>query len=211
MINAPLDQNSSLLAGASPAPLGRRIAAHLLDSVLGLLVIYLSTLPMAFAYDHGFGDLYAALCQSLVIGWAASKDAWWPGQSFGKRTARIVIADHRTGQRASRLHSGGRQAIFMALLVVVALAATLPFFQTAEFTRFAIISGVLSAVAPLRLLKIFLSSSVPLLKTANLSPLLSLGFILIEAFLVYTRPGRRRIVDLLAGTQVVDDRHPHLS
>lgn len=205
-MGALVDQQSEAPAQSSPAPLTRRIGAHLLDSALGLFVIYLVTMPMGFAYGNGFGDLYAAVCQSFVIAWAALKDAWWPGQSFGKRIARIVIADLKTGQRATRLHCVGRQAIFMASLVAIALSATLPFVRTAEFTRFAIISGVISAVAPLRLLRTFAPASAPLFQSAHLSPLLSLGLVLVEALLIYRRADRRRIVDLLAGTQVLDDR-----
>lgn len=207
-MDATVDQNSRTSGRSSPAPIPRRIGAHLLDSALGLFVIYLLTMPMAFAFGHGLGNLYAALCQAFAIGWAVLKDAWWPGQSFGKRIARIVIADLKTGQRTTRLHCVARQAIFMAVLIAIALSATLPFVQTAELTRFAIIAGVMSAIAPLRLLTMFAPAAAPLFQSAHLSPLLSLGFVLLEALLIYSRADRRRIVDLLPGTQVLDDRSP---
>ena len=91
-------------AQSSAAPLPRRIGAHLLDSGLALLVAYLFTLLMGPAYSLGFGDFYTALGQSFIIAWVLLKDAWWPGQSIGKRVARIRIVEVKGRKTASRLH-----------------------------------------------------------------------------------------------------------
>lgn len=190
----------------SPAPLTRRIGANLVDSGLGLLVIYLSTLPIQFAYDHGFGDFYLAICQSFVIGWALLKDSWWPGRSLGKKVARIRVTMAGTGQSATRLRCVGRQAIFAALLAAITLPTYFYSFQSTLLARQAILSAVLSATAPIRVLTVLRPGQTEFFGPGNIPLLGMLAFILIEAILVYARSDRRRIVDLLAGTKVVDDR-----
>lgn len=187
-----------------PAPLDRRFGAQLLDSALGLLVIYLSTQPIAFAYNHNCGDLYLAACQSFIIGWAVFKDAWWAGQSLGKRLARIFIARSPTGERITRLRSVGRQAIFTVLLMGISLATYVCLSQaSAEIIGMAIFAGAISAGAPIRLLGVFLPGRTPLSLPGNIPQMLTLGWIIAEALVVFARGDRRRIVDLLAGTHVI--------
>ena len=195
----------------APAPVVRRIGAHLLDSALGLLVFYLITVPMAFASSIGLGDLYVALCQAFVIAWVVFKDAWWPGQSLGKKIARIRIVMSQTGLPATRMRCVGRQAIFAALLVIITLSTLLYSFWSGEIAQLLFTSGVLSAVAPERLITLFFPGQGSVFTEANIPHLFVLGFLLVEALLVYARSDRRRVVDLLAGTKVVDDRGPRPS
>jgi uncharacterized RDD family membrane protein YckC len=193
----------------SPASLARRIGAHLLDSGLVLLVAYLSTLPISFAFNYGFGDLYLAVCQSIVIGYGLLKDAWWPGQSAGKRVARIRIVRVQTGDAATRLRCVGRQTILIFAVGLIYLFAYLSVSYSPGLASQAVLSTVLSAGAPIRL--------VPLLPNATFSNPIIIGHLVVLAFfalelaMAYRLGGRRRIVDLLAGTQVVDDRGPHSS
>jgi len=194
-----------------PPPMARRIGAHLLDSGLALLVIYLSIRSMPFAQAYGgFGGLYLPLCQSFIIGWVILKDAWWPGQSLGKRVARIAIAMSSTEEPASRLRCVGRQTIFTLLVAAIYLPSYLFQFRSADVISQALYSSLLSAVAPIRLLTFFLpdqAASNPLL----VAHILVLGLILLEALMVYGRKDHRRIVDLLAGVRVVESKlidHP---
>ena len=195
----------------APAPVARRIGAHLLDSALGLLAFYLITLPMASAFAGGMGNLYVAFCQVFVISWVLFKDAWWPGQSLGKKAARIRIMTSQTGLPATRMRCVGRQAIFVLLLAVINLPGFRYFFQSAEIAQFLFTSSLMSAVAPERLLTALFPREGSFFTLANLPQLLVPAFILVEAFLVCTRSDRRRIVDLLAGTKVADDRGPRPS
>jgi hypothetical protein len=208
--NLPAEEMNPPAEPFSPAPLSRRFGAQLLDSALGLLVIHLSTLPIQFAYNHGFGELYLAICQSFVIGWAVLKDAWWPGQSLGKRVARIFIAASPTGERATRLRSVGRQAIFTVLLTAINLAAYRYLFPTGgpEMIRMAIVASVLSAAAPIRVLAVFLPSQTPLLDPGKIPQLLILSFLIVEALVVFARRDRKRTVDLLARTEVLPRHKP---
>ena len=199
----PPEENNRAAERFSPAPLGRRIGAQLIDSGLGWLVIHLSTLPIQSAYNRGFGDLYLAMCQSFIIGWAVCKDAWWPGQSLGKRVARISIASASTGERTTRYHAIGRQVIFIGLLVAINVAAYVYVFAASPtIISQAIFASMISAAAPIRVLAVFLPVSGPL--DAGNPQLLVLGFLVAEALLVYRHAGRRRIVDLLARTAVAD-------
>jgi uncharacterized RDD family membrane protein YckC len=190
----------------SRAPLGRRIGAHLLDSCFALLVIYLGTLPLVFAYEHGFGDLYLAIYHSFVIGWVVLKDSWWPGQSLGKRIARILIAAGKMGGPASRLQCVKRQAIFILLVGMIYFPAYLYISGDPIFLRQAFLSTLLSVVAPIRLLAFLFPSYATSGGSIFVAHMLVLGFVLVEGFLVYRRPDGRRIIDLLAGVQVVGDR-----
>jgi RDD family len=183
--------------------MARRIGAHLLDSGLALLVIYLSVRLMPLGQAYGFGGLYLPLCQSFIIGWVILKDAWWPGQSLGKRVARIVITMSSTGKPASRLRCVGRQTIFALLVAAIYVPSYLFQFRSADVISQALYSSLLSAVAPIRLLPFLLTdqaASNPLL----VAHILVLGLILLEALMVYGRKDHRRIVDLLAGVRVVD-------
>lgn len=189
----------------SPAPLGRRIGANLLDSGVALLVIYLGLLPISLAYQLGFGPLYLAAYQSCVIAWVLFKDAWWPGQGLGKRVGRILLTESRTGKPATRLRCVGRQAIFTVAVMAFYLPAYLFLSQSPELNRQALFSSLLTVVAPIRLLAFLLpeaKSGGPVM----VAHLLVLGFILLEALMVYRRNDRRRIIDLLAGVTVVDAR-----
>jgi uncharacterized RDD family membrane protein YckC len=201
-----LDESSTRSA---PAPLLRRIGAHLLDSALTLLAAYLATAAIQPAYNLGFGDVYLALCQSFIIGWVVLKDSWWPGQSLGKRVSRIRIIDPKSGTSATRFHCVWRMTIFILVAAAIYLPAYLSISRSPDFVKQAVFSAVLSAGAPIRLPPL-----LPALKSLGpiaIAHLILLGFVVLELALVYRRRDRRRIVDLLAGTQVIDDRSPHCS
>lgn len=193
------------------APLNRRFGASLLDNAFALAAFYLSTLPIGFAYQHGFGDFYLAVCQSLIIAWALLKDAWWPGQSLGKRISRVVIATAGSENPAARLRCVGRQAIFTLIAAIFYLPAYFYFFPTADSLRQGIFSAVVSVSAPIRLLGFLPAAATRSVNPIIVAHLLLLGFVLLEFIFIYRRPDRRRILDLLARTEVSDDKKAHPS
>ena len=190
-------------------PLPRRIGAHLIDSALTLIAAYLATMAIQPAYNLGFGDFYLALCQSFILGWVVFKDSWWPGQSLGKRICRVRITNAKTGTTATRLQCVWRSAIFILIGALIYLPAYLSISQSPEFVKQAAFSAVLSVGAPIRLLPL-----LPTLKFSSpiaIAHLVILAFVGLELGLACRRSDPRRIVDLLAGTQVVGDRAPDRS
>lgn len=193
------------------APLNRRLGASLLDNAFALAAIYLSTLPIDFANQHGFGGLYLAGCQSFLIAWALLKDAWWPGQSLGKRVTGTVITPAATENPATRIHCVGRQAIFTLVAAIIYLPAYFYFLPAVESLKQGFFSSVLSVSAPIRLLGFLPGAASRPLNAIVVAHLILLGFVLLELIITYRRPDRRRILDLLARTQVSGDRKPQSS
>ena len=201
------DQSAVLL----PAPLNRRFGASLLDNAFALAAIYLSTVPIHFANQHGFGHFYLAVCQSFIIAWAILKDAWWPGQSAGKRISRIAITTAGTGNAATRLRCVGRQVIFTLIAAIFYLPAYFYFLPTVDSVKQGIFSTVLSASAPIRLLGFLPAAATRSFNPIIVAHLLLLGFVILELIVICRRPDRRRILDLLARTEVTGDRKAHPS
>lgn len=109
---------------------------------------------------------------AICAAWVLSKDAFWPGQSFGKRFSRIVIASVKFNAPASRLRCIWRQFIFIAILVA------------------------------LELLGVGLFSERRLAETAP--RVFAAIYILLECCLVLVTSEGRRVIDFIAGTQVVN-------
>lgn len=192
--------------GVSPAPLGRRVGAALLDNAAALLVIYPASFLLSFAENVSplVFVLWVGLNQTLVVGWTLLKDAWWRGQGMGKRMAAVLIVESRSNNPASRLRCVWRQAVFTLIVLAVYLPFYLNTFLSPAILPQAVISSLLSVAIPVRL-PMFLQ---PEQQTASgetlIAHMLVLGFILLEALLVFSRRDARRMVDFLAGTRVVD-------
>lgn len=192
----------------TPAPLGRRIGAHLLDSAAALIVIHLALVPVSLAYQLGFGLGYLIACQIFVVAWVLLRDSWWPGQSLGKRLGRILITASQTGQPASRLRCIWRQVIFTFVAAACYLPAYLYLFRSPEMITQALFSSLLTVTAPIRLLGFLLPSQEASAGPVMTAHMVILGFILLEGLMVYSRANRRRIIDRLAGVTIVDAKSP---
>jgi hypothetical protein len=188
------------------APMGRRFGACLLDSGLALLVIYLGSLLLTYLVGHaspGFVGVYLAAYQVCVLSWVLYRDAWWRGQGIGKRVGGILLVVSRSQHPAGALRCISRQAIFIFIASGLYLPVYLHVFQSPAIIGQAFASAFVSAAAPVRLLMFLLPNQ----KAAGemiFAHMLVLGFVLLETLMVYSRKDGRRIVDLLAGTQVVD-------
>lgn len=187
-----------------PAPLGHRLAAFLFDNVAALLLLYSGLALLHLVQLHAapwFVALYLFGYQMCVLCWALFKDAWWRGQGIGKKIGRILLVDH-TNRPAGRLRCIWRQTIFILILLGLYLPFYLRFSLSPDLLKQMVLSSLLSVDAPLRLATILLPDSTQADRFS--AHVLVLGFLLLEALLVYTRSDRRRIVDFLAGTQVAD-------
>lgn len=73
-----------------------------------------------------------------------------------------------------------------------------------EVIASAVASSLVSVAAPVRLVMFLLPDQAKSAGDMALAHYLVMGFMALEALLVFSRSDHRRIIDLLAGTQVVD-------
>jgi hypothetical protein len=190
----------------SAVPIGRRAGASLLDSGAALLLIYSGSLLLSFADQHaspGFVAACLAAYQVCVLSWTLFRDAWWRGQGIGKRVGSILLVTSVTNYPASTLRCIWRQAIFVVIVFGLYLPMYLYVFRSPAIIGQALASSLVSVAAPVRLV-MFLLPNQKAVGEMIFAHMLVLGFMLLEALLVYWRKDGRRIIDLLAGTRVVD-------
>lgn len=191
------------LRRSPPAPLGRRFAAFLFDNGAALILLYSGLALLNLLQRNaspGIITLYLFGYQTCILCWALFKDAWWRGQGIGKKIVHIWLVDH-TNCPASRLRCIWRQTIFVLILLALYLPLYLRYSLSPDALKQMVLSSLISVDAPLRLATTLLPDST---KAGGISThILVIGFIVLEALLIYTRADRRRIVDFLAGTQVV--------
>ena len=92
--------------------LGDRFAGEMLDSIVVIVVIFLSALPLAVDTTIGLmtiacGLLYAPFHLLLA-------DSFSNGQSFGKRIMNIAVVDSKTRQPCTRVQSFVRNIFLIA-------------------------------------------------------------------------------------------------
>jgi uncharacterized RDD family membrane protein YckC len=190
-----------------PAPVSRRFGALLLDSAAGLLLVYSGNQLVDFAYSNT-PALFVVACvtafQFTILGWTLCKDSWWQGQGLGKRLGAVLVADFRTNQPANRFRCIWRQTIFIFIVFALYLPAYLYVVPSPDMISSAVASSLVTVAAPLRLVAFLLPDQTKAAGDMVFAQFLVLGFMLLEALMVMSRRDGRRIVDLLAGTQVVD-------
>jgi uncharacterized RDD family membrane protein YckC len=79
-------------------------------------------------------------------------------------------------------------------------------FRSATIVKQALASSLLSAAAPIRLAAFLPPDRFKAAGELVVAHVLVVSFILLEGMMIFCREDRRRIIDLLAGTQVVDAR-----
>jgi uncharacterized RDD family membrane protein YckC len=198
------DASTRVLAAA---PIGRRFGALLLDSAAALFLVFSGSKLLSLAYQQTppwFVAVFLAVYQVCVLSWTLGRDSWWRGQGIGKRAGAVLVVDSHTHRPASRLRCIWRQAIFVFIVLALYLPAYLYFTGPSQVIGWAVASSLISVAAPVRLVVFLLPDQAKTAGDMVLAHFLVMGFLALEALLVFSRSDRRRIIDFLAGTQVVD-------
>lgn len=144
--------------------------------------------------------------QVCLVGWTLFKDSWWEGQGIGKRVGSVFLARAYTHRPASRLRCVWRQAILFFIVLALYLPCYLYFLPSLSMVGTAVASSLVSVAAPVRLLMFVLPDQAKTSGNMVIAHFLILGFMTLEALMVLSRRDGRRIIDLLAGTQVLSAR-----
>ena len=204
--------NDSSQPGPSPPAKERRFGACLLDNAAALVIMY-GGLQLVSGFGTAFPSLarvFLYVFQACLVGWVVLKDAWWPGQGIGKRMAGVFLAAAHTHHKASRLRCAWRQTISVIIFLALYLTVDLYVLPAWSMVGFALASSLASVAAPVRLLMYLVPAQARSGSEMVIAHFLVLGFMTVEALMVVSRRDGRRIIDLLAGTQVCGTRGKRL-